>query len=522
MTTDSITSLAAYELADRISDRELSSREVVDAHIARIEEVNPTLNAIVVPLFEEARAEADAADEAIRRGDAMGSLHGVPITVKEMYDVAGTPTTAGIHHLAKQLAVGDAVLVARLRRAGAIILGKTNVAQLGLMLESDNPLYGRTNNPWNVERSSSGSSGGEAAIIAAGGSPLGLGSDGGGSIRQPAHVCGICGIKPTSGRLDMRGHYVLPSFPRGFNHGGPLARCVTDLELALQALASSEPSNVNPQVAPTKIGDPSSVDISSLRIGTYTDDGYLAASPALGRAVHEACDRLHAGGATIEEFQVPDIRMMWRLFCALVNADGGHFVRRALQRSLGDWRIKRNLMLTAIPNLLRPLARQVLLWQGDRYMSDLIEFIPRRVASAPTLIELHEQAELYRQQFGAALDRGRYDVIICPPSAIPAPKHGIHVTSFAMLYTGLYNFLGMPAGVVPATRVRAAEESDRVASRDTVVRAMIASENDSAGLPVGVQVVSRHWREDIVLAVMRNLEEHFREQVDYPHTPVVQ
>ena len=179
---DQITSLDANELADRIANRQLSSREVVDAHITRIEEVNPRLNAIVVRLFEQARADADAADESIRLGAAVGPLHGVPITVKEMYHVAGTPTTAGVTHLATSNASQDAVLVARLRRAGAIILGKTNVAQLGLMLESDNPLYGRTNNPWNLERSPSGSSGGEAAIIAAGGSPLGFGSDTAGSI----------------------------------------------------------------------------------------------------------------------------------------------------------------------------------------------------------------------------------------------------------------------------------------------------------------------------------------------------
>ena len=155
-----ITLLSATELARRIADGELSSREVVDAHIDRIEEVNPQLNAVVVPLFEQARKEAETADQAQRRGDAPGPLHGVPVTIKEMFDVAGTPTTVGMTHRTEMPATEDAALVARLRAAGAIVLGKTNIPQMGLMIETDNPVYGRTNNPWNLERSPGGSSGG--------------------------------------------------------------------------------------------------------------------------------------------------------------------------------------------------------------------------------------------------------------------------------------------------------------------------------------------------------------------------
>ena len=230
MTT--ITSLSAAEIARKIRAKELSAREVVDAQIRRIEEVNPLLNAVVIPLFEQARREADAADTAQLRGDPLGPLHGVPITIKEQFLVEGTATTFGLpsqkHHRAEE----DGPLVKRLRDAGAIILGKTNVSQMLLFIESDNHLYGRTNNPWNLERTCGGSSGGEAAIIAAGGSPLGLGGDFGGSIREPAHFYGIQGLKPTSLRLtnfDTRSDLL----PRGqeviLPQPGPMARTVADL-----------------------------------------------------------------------------------------------------------------------------------------------------------------------------------------------------------------------------------------------------------------------------------------------------
>src|SRR5262245_5945716 len=184
--TGEITGLSAVELARRIRAGELASRKVVDAFIERIEEVNPKLNAVVVRRFDEARREADAADAARGRSEAQGPLHGVPITVKESFHLAGTPATAGIETFAHDNATEDGVLVARLKAAGAIVVGKTNVAQCLWYVESDNPLYGKTNNPWNLDRAVGGSSGGEGAILAARGAPLGLGTDIGGSVRFPA------------------------------------------------------------------------------------------------------------------------------------------------------------------------------------------------------------------------------------------------------------------------------------------------------------------------------------------------
>src|SRR5215813_9485749 len=196
-----ITKLSATELAAVIARGEVSVVEAVEAHIARIEQVNPTLNAVVVKRYTEARAEARAADERRSWGGALAPLHGVPITIKESLDLTGTPSTYGLTARASALAEHDNFYVARMRAAGAIVLGKTNVSQLLLYVESDNPVYGRTNNPWNQARTSGGSSGGQAAILAAGGSPLGIGTDIGGSVRLPASFCGVTSLKPTAGRL---------------------------------------------------------------------------------------------------------------------------------------------------------------------------------------------------------------------------------------------------------------------------------------------------------------------------------
>src|SRR5262249_21669240 len=268
------------------------------------EEVQPRINAVAVPLFDHARTEAKAADAARERGEPLGPLHGVPVTIKEMFDVAGTPTTMGVTAWSKHK-TQDAPLVPRLRKARAIVLGKPNVPQLGMMFETDNPVCGRTNNPWNLERSPGGSSGGEAALIAARGSPLGLASDGGGSIRHPCHCCGVHGLKPTSGRLTFLRHAHYPNLRRELVPPGPHARSVADLFLALTVLAAPGQEELDPSVAPAPLGDPATVSLRGLRVGAYEDDGMFPPSPALRRAVWEAADALRKQGAQVVEFRPP-------------------------------------------------------------------------------------------------------------------------------------------------------------------------------------------------------------------------
>src|SRR5262245_35155082 len=280
-----LTSLSASELARRITAGYLSSQEVVEAHIRRIEAVNPRLNAVVVPLFEQARAEASRADRLREQGTLLGPLHGVPITLKEQFMVSGTPTTVGLLSYKSKVMGQEGPLVRRLRQAGAIVLGKTNVSQLLLSLSGscENPVYGRTNNPWDLARTPGGSSGGEAAIIAAGGSPLGLGGDNGGSIRIPAHFCGLYSLLPTARRLtnlDTAPYAEVAGQEATIAQPCPIARSAQDLRLAMSILAAPGLNALDPSVP--QIPWPSSVvSLAGLRIGVFTDNGVFSAAPAV-------------------------------------------------------------------------------------------------------------------------------------------------------------------------------------------------------------------------------------------------
>lgn len=519
-----ITSLTATEIAKKIRAGELSAREVTDAHIRRIEEVNPALNAVVIPLFEQARREAEAADAAQRRGDPLGPLHGVPITIKEQYLVKGTATTFGLPHQREHRATEDGPLVNRLRGAGAIVLGKTNISQMLIYIEADNELYGRTNNPWNLERSPGGSSGGEAAIIASGGSPLGLGGDVGGSIREPAHFCGIQGLKPTAWRLtnfDTRPGFFSWGLAEAIPpQAGPMARSVPDLALAMSVLAAPGLERIDPSVPPVPWPNYKDVQVNGLRIAMCTDDGYFEASPAIRRVVIEAADALRSLGAHVEPWTPPDVNEAMRFFFSMFTADGFNGLRHALGSDKPAPQIKGLLQGGSIPNPMRKFVAGMMRRSGQVRLSRIVMQTGRR--SAEAYWNLLEERNEYRLRFIGAMDAGDFDAIICPPTSLPAVTHGstANLPDFDS-YARLFNVLGMPAGVVAASRVRAGEESDRPSSKDPAEQAAAQVEKDSAGLPVGVQVAARHWREDIVLAVMGALESHFSSQADYPARPPI-
>jgi fatty acid amide hydrolase len=511
-----ITKMSATELAREIASGGLSSREVIEAHIACVEAVNPSLNALVVSRFDEARVEADAADAARHRGDELGLLHGVPVTIKEAFDVADTPTTLGLSKRASHRAVSDAVAVARLRRAGAIVLGKTNVPQLVMLNETDNPLYGRTNNPHNLERATGGSSGGCAALVAAGGAALSLGSDIGGSVRFPAHACGVQGLKPTANRLSMLGHApifggqeAVPAQP------GPVARSVADLELALRVLAAPGQETFDAGIATVELGNMTDIKVERLRVAMFDDNKILRPAPAIRRAVHEAAEALRARGVAVEEWTPPDLSEAWDIYQGLLFADGMRWARRVLRGSKVDWRVRRIVESLRLPRALFRVGAWELSLLKQKHLSDSTRRLGRRtVAEYWRLIERRAD---YRARFIQSLDARRFDAILCPPDALPALTHGgsFYLTD-ALSYGALYNLLGMPAGVVRVTCVREGEESDRPQSSDIVERAARRVEANSAGLPVGVQVAARHWREDIALALMSVIEENFTPQADCP------
>lgn len=518
-TATQLTNLSATEIARLVNGREVSVVEVVEAHIRRIEAVNPRLNAVVVTLFEEARAQASSADAFLRQGGTPGPLFGVPITVKEAFHVAGTAVTMGLSERRGKRSSKDGILVTRLKEAGAILLGKTNVPQLLMTNETDNPVYGRANNPWDTQRSPGGSSGGEGAIIAAGGSALGLGSDIGGSIRLPAHVCGIHGFKPTPGRLTMEGHARLYAGQEAIlAQPGPLARSVADLQTAFGVLAQPGQEAADHAMSPAPPVDLAEVELRGLRVGMYVNNGVIEPAPALRRAVRDAADALRARGVEVQEWTPPDASEAWDTYLRLLFADGMKGAKRVLGKSKPDWRIRRVMLIASFPNSLVSLYAKPLALLGQHHLS--VGAKSTGSISADKYWQLVEHLRDYRARFVAALDAERLNAIICPPDALPALTHGSSFyLSDALSYGALYNLLGFPAGVVAATRVRAGEESDRVPGLDLVERAARSVEEGSAGLPVGVMVASLPWKENVALALMAALEQHFKKQQDYPARP---
>jgi fatty acid amide hydrolase len=531
--TDSPIHWSASEMARRLASREISSVELVRAHIARIEAVDPQINAVVIRRFDEALREAAAADAKLATptrsvSEGVQPLLGVPVTVKECFHLAGTPCTIGLDSAErKHIFQEDAVLVRRLKRAGAVILGKTNVPQLMIWHECDNPVYGRSNNPWNLERTCGGSTGGEAAIVAARGSPLGLGNDLGGSIRIPSHFCGIHGLKPTSFRLPRGGVVVTISGFEGFvTQPGPLARHVEDLQLAMGVLADDSEGHIAGDVVPCQMGDPSAVRINQLRIATLVDDGIFAPSAAIQRAVREAGTALRERGAEVIELDASQLAAphsmneLFDLYCTMISADGAADWRRFTRGSTVDWRVWRMTTLASLWPLTRLAVVLGLKLAGQRWMARMVDVA--RPRSADEFWNYSKRKNEFIETILNRLREQRIDAIVCPAHALPAMQHtkGFDLLPAAS-YAFAFNLLGLPAGVVSLSRVREGEDAGRQDSGDAVLHQAYEVDQGSIGLPVSVQVAALPWRDDVTLAVMAALETAFRDKADYPGNSVV-
>lgn len=341
--SDELWRKSAVELADAIRRRRVSSREVIEAHLSRIADVNPQVNAIVRVLGDQARGAADLADAAISRGDVLGALHGVPITVKENIDMVGLPTTQGVPALAEAIPQLDAPVVERMRAAGAIPIGRTNLPDLGLRVHTDSTLYGRTKNPWKSDRTAGGSSGGEGAALATGMSPLGLGNDIGGSLRNPAHCCGIASIKPTTGVIPDAQMFPLEDIGLSAQlmlNQGVMARRISDVRAGFLVVAGAHPRD--PISVPANL-----VDLQvggKLRIAVLAEPPGGSTHPEIAAAVRRAGDALAAAGHTVTEAAPPDyelacatwstqlngeILLQWPLLEAVVGGGGMKFLNLA-------------------------------------------------------------------------------------------------------------------------------------------------------------------------------------------------
>ena len=449
-----LTFSSACALAAGIRRKEVSSLEVINAHLSHIERENARLNAVVVVLGDAARAAAREADAAVARGDSLGPLHGVPMTVKDAWEVAGVPSTGGTLGRAGYIPQSDATVISRMRTAGAIPVGMTNLPELSFAFESDNLVHGRTNNPYDLARTPGGSGGGGAAAIAAGMSPIEIGADLGGSIRLPCHFSGIAGIRPTTGRVPLTGYFPpCYGWVSHFAAAGPMARSVEDLAAALPVI--SGPDWVDAGVHDVPLLDARAVAVKGLRVAFHTDNAVMPARPDVAAAVVSAAKTLESAGAGVVEARPSGIEQCMDIFMGIATADGGEGLRM--------------LLGTAGTKKTHALMDAILAICGE-------------AKPAAFLQGLWAQVSIYRSAMLSFMKN--YDVLLCPVNALPAIEHGTCYkpgTIPAFSYTIAYNLTGWPGAVVRCG-----------ASRE--------------GLPVGVQVVARPWREDVALAVASHLE----------------
>src|SRR6202162_623037 len=456
-----LTFLPAVVMAQQIREKKISAVELVNAHLAKIDRLNPKLNAFVHVDPERVRRESHDADAALNGGKPLGPLHGVPISIKSSLDVAGLRCEAGTRLRAGHIATQDAPLVVRLRNAGAIVLGVTNTPELLMAWETDNVLYGRSCSPWDLERTPGGSSGGEAAAIAAGMSAGGVGSDGGGSIRVPAHFNGICGLKPTPGRIPATGHFPSSLGPFALlGVVGPMARTVADLKMLFEVMQG--PDDGDPSAAPVLVRWPSRDDVKKNRIGYFEDDGRTPVTAETRAAVQAAANALKHAGFKVEPFRPEGLEQARQLWWQLFGIAGGM--------------------------LLGPLTKG-----READLSPILKEFSRWVAAAPThtrqaLLDTWIMRDVVRMQvFSQMRD---FPVLLCPVASVPAFCHGERSWNIdgqtvqyldAWSYTEWFNLLGTPAVSIPFGR-------------------------SNEGLPIGVQIVARPWEEELVLEVAAELE----------------
>jgi amidase len=445
---------SATAMAAAIREKRISSAELVGMCLKRIAAVNPQLNAVVQVRSERALREARESDRALEGGEVMGPLHGVPYTLKDAIEAQGMICTGGTEGRARYIPSEDATVVKRLRSAGAILLGKTNCPELGWAWEADNLIYGRTNNPYDLTLSPGGSSGGESAIIAAGGSPFGLGSDAGGSVRFPAHCTGIASIKPTSGRVPRTGHFPGPGgMLDSLWQIGPLARSVEDLDLVLSVIAGADEGD--PAIVPMPMGHARNVDLRHLRVAYHTDNGIDTPSSEIADTVKRAATALDANGIRVKEARPAVIDQTYEIYLGLFTADGGAGIE-SLLNAAGTARVhplmQRVLDLQHQGGILGA-ELDVLLGRWDAFRRDMLAFM------------------------------SDYDAILCPVSSSTEMQHGSTYDRLSRFsYTMTFNLTGWPAAVVRAGT------SER-------------------GMPIGVQIAARPWREDVALALAKVLQD---------------
>ncbi|MEZ4441853.1 MAG: amidase family protein [Polyangiaceae bacterium] len=511
--------MTASQLLDALAAGELTSVEAVEALGKRRRDVDPMVNAFV-HLREAALDEAREADAERARGELRGPLHGLPITIKDNIAVAGTDATLGMQARRGHPDREDAVLVAELRRLGAIVIGKTNVPQLLLAQETENRLFGVTQNPFHLGHVPGGSSGGEAAAVASGMSPLGIGTDIGGSIRIPAHFCGVFGLKPGLDRWSNRGsHTGIPGQEVVRAQIGCFARSAADVALLWRSVDPRRLAEADPRVPPLPPTDPAEVELAGLRIGWWDDDPFLSPAPSLKRAIHRAKEVFEAAGATLvphEPVPSEDILFTW---LAAISADGGRTMDRALAGEAPSPQLRPSRALARLPAAARQTLSRVLSGLGEWRVSRLLQCLGDKPVDE--LWALSQRRTDLRLAEIDAWREAELDLLLCPPHVVPALPH--RESSDFILSLGAefrWTLLDFPAGVAPVTTARASEVGKLPKGGDRVEKKLRRMDDKSTGLPVGVQLVSRPYDEHKIVAAMACLEAAVAGDEGFPKTPV--
>ena len=446
------------DISDSVRSKKFSPVEIVAAHLERIEAMQPKLNAFVHLDAEAARAQARRAEDAVQRGGALGPLLGVPVTLKSCIDVAGWPCPAGSLLRKDYVAEADSPLASRLRAAGAVLLGNTYTPEFLMAYETDNLVSGKTSNPWNLSHSAGGSSGGEAAAIASGCSAGGVGSDGGGSIRVPAHFCGICGLKPTPGRIPATGH-----FPAGVGAFswigvvGPMARTIADVRALFEVMAGPDPGDASS--APVPLRTVNDAQLKGLRVGVLESDALGKVDAETHAALQKAANDLAAQGFVVEPMRLEGLERAIELWWFFFGPTIAHLFKPSV---------------VGLEDKLSHIFR------------DYMQFAETPV-TLDALLNACAERDLLREKI---LRQARdVPILLSPVSTTTAFRHGEgtwrpgakQCYRDTMRFSQWLNLTGFPGASVPAS---------------------VSAE----GLPIGVQVIGRPHEEELVLAVAERIE----------------
>lgn len=509
-----VLSLTANELAKAIRSREITSTEAVSTYILRAYTLGREYSLTAEENFASALAQAQRCDDLLSKGTVLGVLHGVPISVKDHISQLGCTSSAGVAWRLDYPDTETAVLLELLEKEGAILFVRSNVSQAIMWIETSNQTYGKALNPWNHLRTTGGSSGGEGGLIACRASPLGIGSDIGGSLRTPCAFCGVYGFRPTPQRICFKG--LKTAFKHNFEpldciiseSLGPMGRCVDDLVLVMQIWWSNKLFNIDKSIPPL-VFDQKIFENSNgrLKIGYFFDLPYFDAAPCIKKTIRQ-CVAALGEHHEIVEFQVPHSKEIIQLFMQAANANGSNDLLEALQGETVEPYYNLQVLTCAHP-LLTSFALKLLKLAGNSRTAEFLSAKPN--ISPAEYIEVFQRIQDLTEILTAHWTSQSIDAIICPVFGLVAPNHNTTVELLpALSYSCIWNAVGYPTGIVPVKLVSAGEDIYYDKYNDITTKAAKKCMQGSEGLPIALQIVALPYKDELLLGVMKLVENIFQ------------